>query len=89
MDPASQEVELAGAGGARTCIGWIVAEGEVDGSDPSGAVEVEAAGADGVFFLGVLTLRQASCLPMMVRASPTSRLEPLAETKCAPETKVG
>ena len=41
---------------AWTCIECIVAEGEVDGSDPSGAVEVEAAGADGVFFLGVLTL---------------------------------
>ena len=75
--------------GASVCIESIVAEGRIDGSDPTGAVEVEAAGADGVFFLGVLTLCQASHLPMMVRASPTSWLEPLVETKHAPETKVG
>ena len=45
-----------GGGREAVCIESIAAEGEVDDSDPTGAVEVEVVGADGVFFLGVLTL---------------------------------
>ena len=41
------------------------------------------------FFLGILTCQWARHLLMMVRASPTSRLEPLVETTCTPETRCG
>ena len=75
----------------ETCIVEIVAEGGRGDDGPGSAVvggaavEVPALG----FFLGVLTRRRARRLPMTMRASPTSRLEPLAVTTCAPETACG
>ena len=75
---------------AAICVVEIVTEEGMDDDGP-GSVVVGGAAAEVlvVFFLGVLTLRRAKCLPMTVRASPTSRLEPLAETTYAPETKCG
>ena len=58
------------------------------GSDSPASVVVGGAAVEVpvAFFLGAL---QAKCLLMTVRASPTSQLEPLAETTCAPEIKCG
>ena len=80
----------AGVWEAAGCIEAIVAEGSED-DDGSGSAVVGGAAVEVpvFFFLGVLTRRRARRLPMTVRASPTSRLEPLAETTRAPETKCG
>ena len=75
---------------AAVCIVEIEAEGGMDDDGPGSAVVGGAAAEVPVdFFLGVLTLRRAKRLPMTVRASPTSRLEPLAVTTRAPETACG
>ena len=75
----------------KACIVDIVAEGGRDddglGSAVVGGAAVEVPALD--LFLGVLTCQQARCLPMTMRASPTSQLEPLAVTTCAPETACG
>ena len=75
---------------AVTCVVAIVTEGGMD-DDGLGSVVVRGVAVEAPvdFFLGVLTHRQARRLPMMVRASPTSWLEPLAETTRTPETECG
>ena len=75
----------------ETCIVVVEAEGGKDDDGPGSAVVGGAAVEVSVldFFLGVLTRRRARCLPMTMRASPTSRLEPLAVTTHAPETACG
>ena len=76
---------------AEVCIEVIVVEGSEDDDGLSltvvgGGVAVEVLV---FFFLGVLTRQWARRLLMTVRASPTSWLEPLAETTCTPEIKCG
>ena len=75
----------------ETCIVAIEAEGGKDDDGPGSAVVGGAAVEVSVFdfFLGVLTRQQARCLLMMMRASPTSWLEPLVVTTCTPETACG
>ena len=75
----------------KTCIVAVEAEGGKDDDGPGSAVvggaAVEVLVLD--FFLGVLTCRRARRLPMTMRASPTSQLEPLAVTTRTPETACG